>query len=364
MNGAQPAERIQVVVPRVHRDPVDQPAIASFEVSPWPLMWRHAHGILVAVMMCVALLMTVELAIFRSGFFVSHVSVSNPDTPSTKLALASHVNDVRVLYVGDSTVMTGIAPAVVSAACECGDGFNAGFKTASPWLTAALTRQLVAEKHPELVVIGVAPWTVDTSARFEDGEYAREVLSPAEFAALGAPLDAVGMIDHEIRSSWSLYGDRLLLWAWLGSLLPGQRYDESLRGFYVPAGSGTSATQLAATAGQLLGEPREASSSAAGANVFGTLIDELRSRGTAVALFVPPLHPAARELAGPYLDRADVAIREFAQRYDVPLIDCRSTVSAADFRDLDHPIETGAVKQSQCVGANIRTILQSGRAVQ
>jgi hypothetical protein len=362
MSGVQPAERSRVTLLHPHRH--DDQAVVPFDASPWPLLWRNGHSVIVAVAVCLALLLTVELAIFRSGLFVSHVSVSNPDTPATKLALASHVTGVRVLYVGDSTVMTGIAPAVVSATCACGDGFNAGFKTASPWLTQALTTHLVGQMRPDLVVIGVAPWTVDASARFSDDEYAREILSPAEYAAFGAPLDAVGTVDHEIRSSWSLYGDRLLLWAWLGSLLPGQRYDESLRGFYVPAGSGISAAQLAATAGQLLGGPREASSSAPGANAIGALIEELRLRGTAVALFVPPLHPAARELAGPYLDRADAAIRDFARRYDVQLIDCRSTVSADDFRDLDHPIESGAVKQSKCVGASIKTIFENGRAVQ
>jgi hypothetical protein len=71
---------------------------------------------------------------------------------------------------------------------------------------------------------------------------------------------------------------------------------------------------------------------------------------------LPPLHPAAAEHAGPYLQHADVAIRELADEEGVPLIDCRATVTAADFRDVTHLVEPAAEKHSRCVGEHVRAL--------
>jgi hypothetical protein len=306
---------------------------------------------------CLLLLAAVELAFFRSGFFASQVAVSDPQWPAAKLAIAARQTDARVLYVGDSTIMTSVLPTLVSAACECGPGFNAGFSAADPWLTDAMTRQLLEVMHPALVVISTSPWTVDGGAHFVVSESARELMSAAELDARGAPLDLSQRLDASIGDLWSAYGQRQLLKEWASTFAPGQRYDETLRGYYVAAGNANSYARLVAQADRLFEDVGQASSSAPGAIVIRTLVDDLRARGIEVAFLVPPLHAAAVEQAGPYLASADVALRELAAQSGVPLIDCRAAVSSADFRDVTHLVESGAERHSSCVGDQIRKLV-------
>ena len=326
-------------------------------VGPWPILRTHARAIFVTVATCVVLLAAVELAFFRSGFFASHVAVSDPQWPAAKLAIAVRQPDTRVLYVGDSTIMTSVLPTIVSGACECGPGFNGGFSAADPWLTDAMTRRLLGFMQPRLVVISVSPWTVDSGAQFADSESARDLMSPAELEARGAPLDLEQRIDRGLGSLWSAYGQRQLLKEWASALTPDQRYDEALLGYYVAPGSANSYARLVAQTERLFEDVGDPSPAAPGAIVIGSLVDDLRARGITVAFLVPPLHSAALERAGPYLERADAAIRELAAEHAVPVIDCRATVTAADFRDVTHLVESGAERHSGCVGEQIRTIV-------
>jgi hypothetical protein len=327
------------------------------DLGPWPILRVHSRAIGVALATCLVLLVAVELAVFRSGFFASHVTVSNPQTPAAKLALAARQADARVLYVGDSTIMTSVLPSVVSEVCRCGPGFNAGFSAANPWLTDAMTKRVIDIAHPRLVVISASPWTVDGNAQFDDSDLARQLMSPADLSALGARLDLVARIDASLGSLWSAYGQRELLKEWVGSMAPGQRYDETLRGYWVAAGLANSYDRLVATASRLFADVGEPTTSASGAIVVGSLIDELRARGIAVAILVPPLHSTAYERAGPYLERADAAVRELAGQRGIPVIDCRASVSPTDFRDVTHLVASGAEKHSVCVGEQLRTLV-------
>jgi hypothetical protein len=294
--------------------------------------------------------------VFRSGFFASQVVVSDPQWPAAKLAIAARQPDAVVLYVGDSTMMTSVLPTIVSAACDCGPGFNGAFSAADPWLTDAMTRRLLGFMRPDLVIVSVSPWTVDAGARFQNSDSARQLMSPAELEQRGAALNLEQRIDASLGSVWSAYGQRQLLKEWASALAPGQGYDEALLGYYVAPGSANSYERLAAQADRLFEDVGQASPSAPGATVIRSLVDDLRARGIVVAFLVPPLHPAAAEHAGPYLQHADVAIRELADEQHVPLIDCRATVSSADFRDVTHLVKPAAEKHSRCVGEQIRAI--------
>jgi len=327
------------------------------DLGPWPIFRIHARAIVMTIATCLVLLATIELAFFRSGFFASHVAVSDPQWPAAKLAIASRQPDARVLYVGDSTMMTSVLPAIVSAACECGPGFNAGFSSANPWLTDAMTRRLLGFMHPQLVVISVSPWTVDGAAHFENTDLARQIMSPAELAARGAPLDLGQSVDARLGSLWSTYGQRQVLKEWLSSLVPGQRYDESRLGYYVAPGSANSQARLVATADRLFADVGSATPSAPGATVIRALVDDLRAQQIAVAFLLPPLHPAAYDEAGPYIEGADAAIHELAEQVGVPLIDCRATASPADFRDVTHLLQPAAERHSACVGARLRALV-------
>ena len=326
------------------------------DLGPWPIFLSHARPIGVAMAVFLVVLVSIELAVFRSGFFASHVAVTDPQWPAAKLAIATRQPNAQVLYVGDSTIMTSVLPTIVSIQCDCGPGFNGGFSASNPWLTDAMTRRLLEFMHPKLVVISVSPWTFDGSAHFVSSELARQVMSPAELAARGAPLDLAQTIDTGLGSLWSTYGQRQLLKEWLSSLVPGQRYNESLLGYYVAPGSANSYARLVATADRLFADLGTATSSAPGAVVIRSLVDDLRARGIAVAFLIPPIHPAAYDEAGPYLEGADAAIRELAAERDVPLIDCRATASAADFRDVTHLLEPAAERHSACVGAQLRAL--------
>src|SRR5688500_19657851 len=159
-----------------------------------------------------------------------------------------------------------------------------------------------------------------------------------------------------IGDVWSAYGQRQLLKEWVSALAPGQRYDEAQLGYYVAQGSANSYARLVAQAERLFADVGQPSSSAAPAQAIRSLIDDLRSRGITVALLVPPLHPTAYEHAGSYLERAGVALQELALERAVPLIDCRATVTANDFRDVTHLVEAGAERHSRCVGEQLRTL--------
>jgi hypothetical protein len=325
-------------------------------ITPWAIFRVHARSVGIAIATCLALLIAIEFGIFRSGFFASHVAISDAESAAAKLALASRQSDAAVLYVGDSTIMTSVVPSVVSARCECGPGFNAGFAAANPWMTQVMVRRLLDTTHPRIVVIDVTPWTFDSAAVFHQSDFARDLLSPDELAALGAPLDLPASIDARLGTFWSAYGQRNLLKEWLSALAPGQRYDESLLGYYVAPGSANSYARVVAAAGRLFEDVGQPTVSAPGARVIGSLIDDLRARGIAVAIFTPPLHSAAREIAGPYLDRTDAAVRDLASAHGVPVIDCRASVGPDDFRDATHLLTPAAEKHSQCVGEQLRAL--------
>ncbi len=326
------------------------------DLGPWPIFQSHARAIGVALATCLVLLLCVEVAVFRSGFFASHVAVSDPQWPAAKLAIATRQPNASVLYVGDSTMMTSVLPTIVSGACDCGPGFNGGFSASNPWTTDAMTRRLLTFMHPKLVVISVSPWAVDGAAKFESSDLARQVMSPAELAARGAPLDLAETIDATLGSLWSAYGQRELVKEWFSALAPGQRYDESLLGYYVAPGSANSYARLVATADRLFADVGTPTADAPGAKVIRSLVDDLRAQGIAVAFLLPPLHPTAYEEAGPYLERADAAIHELAGESAVPLIDCRASFSASDFRDVTHLVEPAAERHSACVGERMRAI--------
>jgi len=332
------------------------PTADASDLGPWPIFRIHARAIGVALATCLVMLMCLELAVFRSGFFDSHVAVSDPQWPAAKLAIAARQPNASVLYVGDSTMMTSVLPTIVSRSCDCGPGFNGGFSASNPWTTDAMTRRLLTFMHPKLVVISVSPWAVDAAAKFESNELARQVMSPSELAARGAPLDLAESIDATLGSLWSAYGQRELVKEWFSALAPGQRYDESLLGYYVAPGSANSYERLVATADRLFADVGTPTADAPGAKVIRSLVDDLRARGIAVAFLLPPLHPTAYEEAGPYLERADVAIRELAGERAVPLIDCRTLFSASDFRDVTHLVEAAAERHSACVGDRMRAI--------
>ncbi|TMC69083.1 MAG: hypothetical protein E6J13_12460 [Chloroflexi bacterium] len=337
------------------RDPAAAQGAQLIVVTPWPSIRRQARSIAIAAAVCFAVLVTIEFAFFRSGFFATHVAISNPQTPVAKLALAERQPNARVLYVGDSTMMTSVLPTVVSATCACGPGFNGGFSAANPWLTRAMTERLLGVMHPRVVVISVSPWTVDAHARFADSDLdlARQLMSPAELAGLGVSVDIQDRVDAALGDLWSAYGQRLLLKEWFSALAPGQRYDESLLGYWVAPGSANSYSRVVAATSRLFADVGDATPTAAGAAAMTSLVEELRARGIKVVFMLPPLHPAAYELAGPYLQAADVAIRDLATRSAVPVVDCRSVVDATDFRDATHILPEAVDRYSRCVGEQL-----------
>ena len=344
--------RAGVPLPRVDDSlPVTTTARAG-TTTPWPILRANARSVLAGLAACLVVLVTIELAVFRSGFFIDHVTFSSP-IPAAKIALAARYPDTRTLFVGDSTVLTGVMPAVVSEECRCGGAFNAAFAYSGPWLTAAMTRRVIQKMDRlELVVISVGPWDLGAAAKFEGGPYALELLSPDEAAGLGLSVDLKTAIDARVGSVWSAYGQRSLVLEWLASLVPGNRYDESERGYHFVPGSLLNRAQLEkAAAGLDPGPSDPPSSTGPGAAVIASLITELRARGISAAILLPPLHPVAQELAGPYLERWEASVRDLASAQGASIVDCRTAAAPSDFRDLIHLNRSGAAKHSACIGA-------------
>lgn len=335
---------------------VDVAASDVADLGPWPLILAHARSIGVALFTCLALLSALEIGVFRSGYFAAHATVTDPQWPAAKLAVASRQAGAEILYVGDSTMMTSTQPAIVTRLCACGTGFNAGFSSANAWLTDAMTRRLLTFMHPKLVVISLSPWMVDTSARFEANDLARQLMTPSELASRGASSDLGQGIDAALGAVWSAYGQRAVLKEWLSSLAPGQRYDERLLGYYVAPGTFNSDARLVATADRLFADVGAPSSTAPSALVIAKLVDDLRARGIAVAFLLPPLHPTAYVEAGTYLVGAEAAIRELASRVGAPIVDCRSVAGSNDFRDVTHLLEPASERHSACVAEQLTGI--------
>ena len=108
-----------------------------------------------------------------------------------------------------------------------------------------------------------------------------------------------------------------------------------------------------AVASRLFTDVGDAATTAPGAKVLTALVAEMQARGIDVVFMLPPLHPASYDIAGPYLSTADAAIRDLAARQHVPIIDCRSVVSAEDFRDATHVFPDAAERHSRCVGEQL-----------
>jgi hypothetical protein len=343
------------------RDLFTARAAARDGETPLPLLMTHVRQVAFAVATAVVLLSVVEIGVFRSGFFTSHLAVTSPDFPSAKLALAARHANAAMLFVGDSTVLTDLAPRTVTEVCSsCGDGFNGAFSAATPWLTAAMTRQLLQLTHPRVVVLGLSPWTFDDGRRFTADDRAREFLRPDELAALGGTTDLTAIADSAIGQFWSAYRYRTLAKEWFGTVISRQRYDEELRGLYAPPGAYNQIPQLDAAASRLVADLQgRPSTRAAGAEVMGALVREIRSEGRTVIFVVPPLHTLAYERAGSFLRGADESAVSFAFTNGTPVIDCRGSVSDADFRDIDHLLPRGADKFSRCVGERLRDLLET-----
>src|SRR6185503_633104 len=81
------------VAPEVTREGSAAHGTEVAAVTPWPSIRRQTRAILIAAATCLVVLVTIELAFFRSGFFAAHVAISNPQTPVAKLVLAQRHTD-------------------------------------------------------------------------------------------------------------------------------------------------------------------------------------------------------------------------------------------------------------------------------
>jgi len=333
--------------------------------SPWPLLRSYGRTIATAALTALVLLVVTEVLAFRSGLFTSHVHVSSPDSPNAKLALLGRFSDARVLYFGDSIVLTDVAPVVVSESCRCGPGFNAAFSSATTWLTAVMISRTLEIAKPQVVVVGAAPYALDDRLRLQNNDLARELLRPDEFASFGAALDLFGRAQWALGSTWSVYGQRALFKEFLNSLLPGQRYDESKRGLLAPPGAANSPSQLSTQAEHLKAlMPGAPSLEAPSAQALVSALRDVRARGMKVVIMLPPVHPVADAAAPPYLAAANSVIHDIAKVADAEVMDCRDAVDASDFRDLTHLNPTGAAKFSRCVGDYLARLMTIDHAVQ
>jgi hypothetical protein len=322
----------------------------------WRYLWESVKFSAIALVTAVALLLLLERALFDMAAVAAQVPIQGP-SPNDKLLLAARYPDTRVLYVGDSRVLTDIHPAIVSEACGCGPGFNAGFSAADLRLTRIMANRLLQKLSPELVVIGVSQWELSDQAQIQVWGPARELVPPWELPGFGVSLDEPEEVREAVESVWRLYKYRDELRAALEPGADTAGREDARRGFIPKRET------------RRVGEEhlnRDQQRFFADFSVDGTrtealraLVAELHRRGIRVLLVAPPLYPRFYDRVRDEVALFHSAMEELAAQNGAVFEDLTVSrpigLTAGNFRDAVHLDEAGASKFSRHLGNLIRS---------
>lgn len=327
------------------------PAVAA---RPTTVYRRLAGVVLTATATAVVVLLVIDVVGFGLLGLEGRLAIESATSPRAKLLMAARHRDSRVLYVGESGVLTNFDPGVISRACGCGPGFNAGFGGTDPLLTGVMTRRLLGVLSPEIVVIGVSQWWLSDGADIGVHWAARQVLGPAELVRVAGYPGLGALASSALAVVWRAYRYRDELHASLLTAL-GRPAIEFRRGFgprdeiRTPARIEADAAivrERGFTRFDLRGRRTEA---------FRRLLDELRDRGIRVFLVVQPLHPASLRRVALQAREASDVIREVAAATGAVVEDLTDPgwLIPSDFADNVHLNPAGAAKLSTYLGARL-----------
>lgn len=281
--------------------------------------------------------------------------------PGDKLLLAGHYRDARVLHLGDSRVLYGVDPALVSETCGCGPGYNAAIAGADTRLTRIMADRLLQTLAPTVVVIGVSQWELSDAAVIGLQGAARELVPPWQLGEFGVTLDRQEQLDAGVSAVWRLYRYRREV---RPALDPSRTIDldERRRGFQV-----TDHDRPRLRDDDLTERKRQwfTQFSVRGrrAEALRGLLADLRERGVRVVLVAPPLYPKFHTRVRREIDQFRAAMRELATEGGAAFEDFtapqRIGVSPEQFQDVVHLNEAGAAEFSRQVGKVVKSRLDA-----
>ena len=317
-------------------------------------LWGLVRPIIVALVSGVVFLLLLDSAVFDSPLLLPRLPTYRHDnSPNDKLLQAARYANAQVLFLGDSRIVYGVDPEVVSKRCGCGPGYNAGFPGAEIRTTRIMAERLLEKLSPRLVVIGVSQWELSDQADVSIGEGVRELAPPWRRAEFGLGAD----LPELVGGVWRLYkyrGElRQALDVWVGEGEPA----EPRRGYSPYSGRPELRDRDF--------DRREAqwftdfSVEGRRSEALKGLIADLRRRGIRVVLLVPPLHPEFQDDVRAEIGVFRAAIAKLAEEQGVMLIDATRPrdVNLDDdhFRDVVHLDEDGSEKLSRYIGEKLRS---------
>ena len=332
---------------------------------PWRRLGAGAKFAAVALLTAAAALLLLDWALFDAPAIAPRLPVDGLGSPGEKLLLAARYRDAEVLYVGDSRILAGVDPSVVSETCGCGPGYNAGFSAAEPRLTRIMVDRLLRTLSPKVVVIGVSQWELSDRARISVEGPAPQLVAPWELDDFGVQLDPAERVEATISTVWRLYRFRAAVRDALDpSTWTARREHERRRGFDArDGGRKPGEDEFKERQGRWFSEFAVRGRRA---EALGALLGDLRGRGIRVLLVAPPLHPKLHARVRREVDAFRAAMERLATDTDVPFEDFteprRIGLDVDRFLDTVHVDEEGAATFSRRLGRVIRSRLGTGEA--
>jgi hypothetical protein len=342
----------RIVRPRVHARPARTRSRAALH---WCALWAGASFTAIALLTATALLLFLEWLLFDTPLVARRLPLVDETSPSGKLLLADRYRDAEVLYLGDSRILYGIDPNVVSDECDCGPGFNAAFAAPDARLTRIMAERTLKKLSPELVVIGVSQWELSDNADIHVWGPAPELVAPWRWPEFGLGLDQPGELQDAVGAAWRTYQHRAELRDALNPWSEDAGRTDPRRGFDAYRGRPHLDDDD-------LDQRREqwfSNFSVRGrrTEALRGLLADLRGRGVQVLLVAPPLHPDFHARVRREVDRFRAATSELAAENGAAFEDLsearRSDLTEGNFRDVVHLNERATRKFSREVAEAI-----------
>lgn len=306
----------------------------------------------------VATLLLLDQVLFDTPAVTRHLHVPDDGLPRGKLLQAARFRDARVLYIGDSRILTGVDPALVSEACDCGPGYNGAFAAADPGLTRIMANQLLRTLSPDLVVIGVSQWELSDAATIRLARPTAELVPPWQLDEFGLTLDPSEQVGAIIGTFWRLYRYRDEVRATLDPSAATARADDQRRGFRPWEEGGTRLREPDL-------ERRERqwftnfSVEGRRAEALRALLADLRGHGIRVVLVAPPVHDGFHARLRRQIDLFRAAVEQLAADGGAAFEDLtaprRSGLNRSHFRDFVHLNDAGVVVFSRHLGEVLKS---------
>jgi hypothetical protein len=344
----------RIVRPSAHERPARTRSRAAL---PWYALWAGASFTAIALLTATALLLSLEWLLFDTPLVARRLPLIDETSPSGKLLLADRYRDAEVLYLGDSRILYGIDPNVVSEECDCGPGFNAAFAAPDARLTRIMAERTLKKLSPELVVIGVSQWELSDEADIHVWGPAPELVAPWRWAEFGLGLDQPDEVRDAVGAAWRTYHHRSKLRVALDPWSEDAGRTDPRRGFDAWRGR----PQLREDDLEERQEQWFSNFSVHGhrSEALRGLLADLRGRGIQVLLVAPPLHPDFHARVRREVDRFRAATSELAAENGAVFEDLsearRSDLTEGNFRDVVHLNERATKKFSREVAEAIES---------